>query len=63
MDVIFVQFPNKTMEIPPLGTGILVGGLKEKGYSAKQYDLNVELKNALLKSENLNEIYNEILPF
>ena len=63
MDVIFLQFPNKTMEIPPLGTSILVGALKDAGYSAKQYDLNVEIKDALLKKENLKVLYNKILPF
>lgn len=62
MDIIFLQFPNKTMEIPPLGTSILVGTLRKKGYTAKQYDLNVEVKDELLKSDNLNLIFNEILP-
>lgn len=63
MDVIFLQFPNKTMEIPPLGTSILVGALKDRGYSVKQYDLNVEIKDALLKKENLKYIFDRILPF
>lgn len=60
MDVIFLQFPNKTMEIPPLGTSILVGALKDRGYSVKQYDLNVEIKDALLKKENLKYIFDRI---
>lgn len=63
MDIIFLQFPNKTMEIPPLGTSILVGALKDKGYAVKQHDLNVELKDELLKRNNLNYILNRILPF
>lgn len=63
MDIIFLQFPNKTMEIPPLGTSILVGELKSKGYTAKQYDLNVVLKDELLKKDNLCCIFNEVLPF
>lgn len=63
MDIIFLQFPNKTMEIPPLGTSILVGALKEKGYTAKQYDLNVEIKNQMLKRDNLYYLFDKVLPF
>ena len=63
MDIIFIQFPNKTMEIPPLGTAILIGALKDKGYKAKQYDLNVVLKDALLTTDNLRYMFDKILPF
>ena len=63
IDVIFLQFPNKTMEIAPLGTSILVGALKKNGYSAKQYDLNVVIKNGILEADNLKEIYEKILPY
>ena len=62
MDIIFLQFPNKTMEIPPLGTSILVGELRAKGIQTKQYDLNVEIKDLFLKEENLNFVYSEVIP-
>lgn len=62
MDVVIAQFPNKTIEIAPLGAGILVAALKKEGYKTKQYDYNVELKNALLTEKNLEVIFKELLP-
>lgn len=44
MDIVFVQVPNKTIEIAPLGSSLLEGYLKSKGYAVKQYDFNVEIK-------------------
>jgi len=62
MDIIIAQFPNKTIEIAPLGSSILIGCLRQKGYDAKQYDLNIVLKDELLKSVNLYALYNKVLP-
>ncbi|MFL0166558.1 B12-binding domain-containing radical SAM protein [Candidatus Clostridium helianthi] len=62
MDIIIAQFPNKTIEIAPLGSSILIGSLRQRGYSAKQYDLNIVLKDELLKSVNLYNLYNKFLP-
>ena len=63
MDIVFVQVPNKTIEIAPLGSSLLEGYLKSKGYAVKQYDFNVEIKNELLKEENLLYLYEKIIPF
>lgn len=63
MDIVFVQVPNKTIEIAPLGSSLLEGYLKSKGYAVKQYDFNVEIKNELLKEENLLYLYEEIIPY
>lgn len=62
MDIIIAQLPSKTIEIAPLGSSMLIGALRQKKYSAKQYDLNVILKNEFLKSTNLYSLYNKILP-
>ena len=60
MDIIIAQLPSKTIEIAPLGSSMLIGALRQKKYSAKQYDLNVILKNEFLKSTNLYSLYNKI---
>lgn len=63
VDVVFVQFPNKTVEIPSLGTAVLAGVLKKEGYKCVQYDYNVALKDEFLRTDNLLQLREEVLPF
>lgn len=63
VDAILIQFPNKTIEIPPLGTSVLQEAIQAEGYSCKQYDYNIILKDAFLEVENLLYLLQEVLPY
>lgn len=62
-DTLIIGFPNKTIEIPPLGSSILQEVLIQNGYTSKQYDMNVILKDLFLEPQNLEIIHSNVLPF
>lgn len=63
IDSILLNFPNKTIEIPPLGLPMLQAALKKEGFNSVQYDYNLMLKDFFLEVDNLKYIKEEILPF
>lgn len=63
IDIALIQFPNKTIEIPPLGTSVLTAYIKDSGYSCKQYDFNILIKDEFINKRNLKFTLDEVLPF
>lgn len=61
-DVILTSFPNKTIEIPPLGMAMLKSMLITNNYSCSQNDYNLLLKDAFIEPNNLRYLANEVLP-
>jgi anaerobic magnesium-protoporphyrin IX monomethyl ester cyclase len=63
IDVFLFQLPNKTIEIPSLGTAILKEVIQKNNFSCTQIDLNVVIKDKFLNVENLLYIMKDVLPY
>lgn len=62
VDLLLLSCPSKVIDYPCLSLPALTGFLKQNNIEVLQKDLNIEIKDAILKAENLEYIYKTILP-
>ncbi|OPZ88669.1 MAG: hypothetical protein BWY74_03041 [Firmicutes bacterium ADurb.Bin419] len=63
VDLLLLSCPSKVMDYPCLSLPALTGFLKQNNMNVLQWDLNIEIKDRIFSTSNLEKLYKNILPF
>lgn len=62
VDVILLSFPTKNMDYPGLQLPTLTSVIKQAGFSVEQRDLNIEIRDRVMKAEFLRALADKVIP-
>lgn len=62
VDLLLISCPSKVIDYPSLSLPALTGFLKSNDIIVSQKDLNIEIKDRLIKKSNLDCLYKTIIP-